>query len=80
MGKMLVAELLEQVRQIGYTTIRLDSTRYMAAAHALYYSFGFREIGPYLESAIPGAYCPHFGSSWNFNCQDETYTQRSLST
>jgi hypothetical protein len=33
--------------------IRLESTGYMVNAHALYRSFGFKEIEPYPESEIP---------------------------
>jgi len=36
--------------------LRLDSTKFMQAAHKLYKSFGFIEIEPYKESEIPGEY------------------------
>jgi GNAT superfamily N-acetyltransferase len=52
-GRALLEELIREAREIGYATMRLDSTRFMAAAHSLYRSMGFREIEPYAESEIP---------------------------
>ena len=49
-GKKMVGVLLDEARQIGYETIRLDSTQYMVDAHNLYRSFGFQDIEPYPES------------------------------
>jgi GNAT superfamily N-acetyltransferase len=61
-GLALLEALIAQARQIGYPTIRLDSTRFMKAAHSLYRSLGFREIDPYPESEIP----PEFQHQWVF--------------
>jgi ribosomal protein S18 acetylase RimI-like enzyme len=61
-GRALAERLLSEARAIGYTSLRLDSTRFMHAAHALYRSLGFREIEPYPESEIP----PQFQSHWIF--------------
>lgn len=61
-GRMLLEALIAEARQIGYSTIRLDSTRFMKAAHSLYRSAGFQEIGPYQESEIP----PEFHQHWVF--------------
>ncbi len=55
-GKKMVGVLLDEARQIGYETIRLDSTQYMVGAHNLYRSFGFQDIEPYPESEIPEEY------------------------
>jgi GNAT superfamily N-acetyltransferase len=52
-GRMLLEAVTAEARQIGYATIRLDSTRFMKAAHSLYRSTGFHEIEPYPESEIP---------------------------
>lgn len=60
MGKMLVANLLREAWKSGYCTLRLDSTRYMGKAHALYRSFGFEEREPYPESEIPEEYHEHW--------------------
>jgi GNAT superfamily N-acetyltransferase len=59
-GRALLSGLLDEARATGYRRVRLDSARYMVEAHALYRSFGFREIEPYPESEIPGAYQAHW--------------------
>lgn len=61
-GRSLLEAILNEARQIGYRTVRLDSARFMQAAHALYRSAGFREIEPYPESEIP----PDFRANWIF--------------
>jgi hypothetical protein len=45
---------------IGYPRIRLDSARFMKAAHSLYRSAGFQEIDPYPESEIPAKFQEHW--------------------
>ena len=55
-GRALVAAVLDEARAIGYQKLRLDSTKFMQAAHKLYKSYGFAEIAPYKESEIPGEY------------------------
>ena len=59
-GRALVRGLLDEARAAGYQRLRLDSTRFMAAAHALYRSFGFREIEPYEGSEIPKEFQTHW--------------------
>ena len=61
-GRLLMESLINKARMIGYTSLRLDSTRFMTTAHALYRSTGFQEIEPYLESEIP----PEFQEHWIF--------------
>ena len=61
-GKALVAAAIDQARQMGFHTLRLDSSRYMTDAHALYHAAGFRDIDPYPESEIP----PEFRRWWVF--------------
>lgn len=61
-GRKLAQRLISEARAIGYASVRLDSTRFMTAAHALYRSLGFREIEPYPESEIP----PEFQTHWVF--------------
>ena len=55
-GRALLDQLLADAQTIGYTTMRLDSARFMHAAHALYGAAGFREIEPYPGSEITQAY------------------------
>lgn len=59
-GSALVHTLIQEAREIGYPRMRLDSTRFMREAHALYRSVGFREIEEYPESEIPEEYRSHW--------------------
>jgi GNAT superfamily N-acetyltransferase len=60
MGRRLVSTLIEEAKKAGYTSIRLDSARFMTGAHAVYKSAGFREIAPYPESEIPVQFQEHW--------------------
>jgi ribosomal protein S18 acetylase RimI-like enzyme len=51
---------IAEMRAAGYSALRLDSARFMTAAHALYRAAGFREISPYAESEIPEAFRVHW--------------------
>jgi GNAT superfamily N-acetyltransferase len=59
-GRRMLDELIRAARTAGYDRIRLDSPRFMTAAHALYRSRGFVEIRPYAESEIPDEYKSHW--------------------
>jgi GNAT superfamily N-acetyltransferase len=59
-GRALLEALISDTQEIGYPIIRLDSTRFMAAAHSLYRSLGFQEIKLYSESEIPAEYHQHW--------------------
>jgi GNAT superfamily N-acetyltransferase len=59
-GRKLLEDLITAAREAGYRRIRLDSPRFMTAAHVLYRSSGFAEIQPYPESEIPDQYKPHW--------------------
>jgi len=59
-GATLVEESIRRVRQLDYKEIRLDSAGFMADAHRVYKSHGFREIPPYNESEIPEEYRKHW--------------------
>ena len=61
-GKTLLERLIEEAKELGYLKVRLDSARFMEAAHSLYRSNGFYEIDPYPESEIP----EEFQSHWVF--------------
>jgi len=58
-GRAILEYLLAAAAGAGYVRVRLDSPRFMTAAHALYRSAGFVDIGPYAESEIPDAYKPY---------------------
>jgi len=59
-GRAILDQLVGAARLAGYEQIRLDSSEFMAAAHRLYRSTGFDEIGPYPESEIPDEYKSHW--------------------
>ena len=51
-GRQLVEQLLADARAIGYEVVRLESLKFLSAAHALYRSVGFVEITPYAENSM----------------------------
>lgn len=59
-GRALVNALLSEASIIGYPRVRLDSARFMTAAHALYRATGFEEIAAYEGSEIPQAFQAHW--------------------
>lgn len=52
-ARALVARLLADAREAGYTRLRLDTHLTMAPARALYESFGFRTIDAYWDHPVP---------------------------
>ena len=59
-GRALVDAAIKEVRAAGYTTLRLDSARFMADAHALYRASGFKDTTPYPESEVPAEFRAHW--------------------
>jgi GNAT superfamily N-acetyltransferase len=57
-GRLLLQQLLSDARAIGYEAVRLESLKFLSAAHALYKSVGFVEITPYAENSMT-KYQPH---------------------
>lgn len=56
LGFALVQQLLDEARQIGYRSIRLDTVEpIMKDAVKMYRRLGFREIPPYRTNPIEGA-------------------------
>ena len=51
-AKALVARLLSDAREIGYSHMRLDTLPFLVEAIALYRKFGFREIPPYNDNPM----------------------------
>ena len=61
-GHALLDALMAEAGEMGYWVIRLDSPRFMDAAHARYRSAGFHPIEPYAETEIP----PEAWQHWVF--------------
>jgi GNAT superfamily N-acetyltransferase len=59
-GRALVDAAVVEMREAGYTALRLDSARFMSDAHSVYRGAGFREIEPYLESEVPREFHEHW--------------------
>ena len=57
-GRLLLQQLLSDARAIGYDVVRLESLKFLSAAHALYRSVGFVEITPYADNSMT-KYQPH---------------------
>ena len=51
-GRQLLERLLADARAIGYEAVRLESLKFLSAAHALYRSAGFVEVAPYAENSM----------------------------
>jgi ribosomal protein S18 acetylase RimI-like enzyme len=52
-GRAILQSLLNAAIEAGYKKVRLDSPKFMDAAHSLYRSFGFKDIQAYPEVEIP---------------------------
>ena len=56
LGRELAEATLDAARQIGYTSVLLDTLNDMDAARALYTDLGFVEIAPYYHNPVPGSH------------------------
>jgi len=52
-GRAILQSILNAAKETGYKKLRLDSPKFMEAAHSLYRSFGFKDISVYPEVEIP---------------------------
>lgn len=55
-GRELAEAALDAARQIGYTSVLLDTLDDMEAARALYTDLGFIEIPPYYHNPLHGSH------------------------
>jgi GNAT superfamily N-acetyltransferase len=46
-GKEMMARLMDRARELGYSTLRLDTAYFLEAAIHIYKSVGFKERGKY---------------------------------
>ncbi len=51
-GRAIINRLIEDARSIGYRQLRLESLKFLEAAHSLYRSVGFLEIDPYADNSM----------------------------
>jgi len=58
-GRALIQTLIADLRDAGYTTVRLDTGTFMTAAEKLYRSLEFKDIAPYDESETPKDFRHH---------------------
>ena len=56
LGRLLAEAVLDAARQIGYSSVLLDTLDDMEAARALYEELGFIEVPPYYHSPIAGSH------------------------
>jgi putative acetyltransferase len=56
LGRLLAEAVLDAARQMGYSSVLLDTLDDMEAARALYEELGFVEIPPYYQSPIAGSH------------------------
>jgi GNAT superfamily N-acetyltransferase len=63
-GRALVERLVQDARALGYTTLRLESLKALAAAHGLYRSVGFKDIDPYSENSMKAYQAPETLSAY----------------
>lgn len=56
LGRLLASAALAGARRLGYQTLRLYTLPAMTTALALYQQMGFREIPPYADQPVPGAF------------------------
>lgn len=52
-GRAILKALIKAAKEAGYKKLRLDSPKFMEAAHSLYRSFNFKDIPVYPEVEIP---------------------------
>jgi GNAT superfamily N-acetyltransferase len=55
-GRAILQSLLTKAKETGYKKVRLDSPKFMEAAHSLYRSVGFKDIPVYDEVEIPAEF------------------------
>jgi GNAT superfamily N-acetyltransferase len=58
-GRAILQALLDAAKETGYKHVRLDSPKFMEAAHALYRSMGFTDIPAYPEVEVSEEFRPY---------------------
>jgi len=50
LGRQLAQAIIDEAKQLGFQSIKLDTVRTMVEARKMYESMGFREIAPYYDN------------------------------
>ena len=58
-GRAILQSLINAAKETNYKKVRLDSPKFMLAAHSLYRGFGFKDIPVYPEVEIPEEFRQH---------------------
>lgn len=53
LGKLLARQIIAVARELGYSSMRLDTLSSLNAAMRLYESLGFQRIEPYYDNPLP---------------------------
>ena len=59
-GKEMLGLLLKKGKEFGFSSIRLDTGKFMVAAQQVYRLAGFQEREQYLESEVPTNFLPYW--------------------
>ena len=51
-GRPIINRLIGDARSLGYVLLRLESLKFLEAAHGLYHSVGFHDIDPYGDNSM----------------------------
>jgi len=51
-GRAIVNRLIDDARALGYVQLRLESLKFLEAAHRLYHSVGFHDTDPYGDNSM----------------------------
>jgi len=57
-GRLLLKQLVDDARALGHRSLRLESLKALATAHALYRSAGFVETDPYADNSMRAYQAP----------------------